>query len=281
MLRRRRVDVTFPADCLCTRHIAMNAQDLASRLSGRCRRTLANRFSRRMVAMNSPTPLISFTFDDAPKTAFDAGARILSSYGIKATFFVSLGLLGSETEVGTIASIDDLVEAVGDGNELGCHTFDHLDAWETPTAEFIDSIVKNGQALDRILPGTTFSSFAYPKSGARLSLKRRLEEHFTVCRGGGQVPNIGMTDLNLAKACFLDRRTNIDTSFVKQLIGHNASARGWLILATHDVTDNPSPYGCTPEFFEEVVVHAVRSGALLLPVAEACQRLVASVRATA
>ena len=37
-------------------------------------------------------------------------------------------------------------------------------------------------------------------------------------------------------------------------------------MATHDVDDNPSPYGCTPGFFEEIVRYAVNSGAVILPV---------------
>ena len=50
-------------------------------------------------------------------------------------------------------------------------------------------------------------------------------------------------------------------------------AKGWLILATHDVCDNPSPYGCTAQFFETVVQHAVQSGARVLPVVSALEAL--------
>jgi hypothetical protein len=49
----------------------------------------------------------------------------------------------------------------------------------------------------------------------------------------------------------------------------NARDRGWLILATHDVSDAPTAYGCTPEFFEAALKYAVDSGAKILPVSEA------------
>src|SRR5215510_7801861 len=175
---------------------------LLSRITGKCRRTMANQFCRRMVAIKTSVPIISFTFDDAPRTAFETGGDILRAHGAKATFFVSLGLLGAATEVGTIASPDDLARAVQDGNELGCHTFDHLDAWHTPTERFMESVVENKQALDSMLPGAIFRTFAYPKSGATLSLKFYLEKHFICCRGGGRTANVGMADLNLLKACF-------------------------------------------------------------------------------
>jgi peptidoglycan/xylan/chitin deacetylase (PgdA/CDA1 family) len=260
----------------CAENEIMYMSNLLSRIPGKYRRTLAYRFCRRMAAIKTSVPIISFTFDDAPKTAFTLGGDILRAYGARATFFVSLGLLGSQTEVGTIASPDDLLHAVKEGNELGCHTYDHLDTWQTNTEEFIESVVKNREALDRILPGKCFKTFAYPISEPRPAVKCRLEKYFICCRGGGQTPNVGVADLNLLKAYFLDRRNKIDTNAVKKVIDYNSSCRGWLIFATHDVTDNPSPYGCTPNLFTEVVEHAVRSGALLLPVRQACEKVLAA-----
>jgi peptidoglycan/xylan/chitin deacetylase (PgdA/CDA1 family) len=251
----------------------MYMSNLLPRIMGKYRRTLAERFCRRMLAIETSVPIISFTFDDAPRTAFTTGGDILRSHGARATFFVSLGLLGSQTEVGTIGSPDDLLRAVKEGNELGCHTFDHLNTWQTTTDEFIESVKKNKQALDRIIPGKSFRTFAYPISEPKPAVKSRLRRYFICCRGGGQTLNAGMADLNLLKAHFLDRRNKIDINAVRKVIDYNTSCRGWLIFATHDVTDNPSPYGCTPKFFREVVDYAARSGALLLPVGDACEKL--------
>lgn len=251
----------------------MHSNSLLSRIAGKYQRTVAERFSRRMVAIETSVPIISFTFDDAPRTAFATAGDILKAHGARATFFVSLGLLGLETEVGNIASRDDLLHAIVDGDELGCHTFDHWDTWQTATEKFIESVVRNKEALDRILPGKGFRTLAYPISDPRPALKSRLEKYFICCRGGGQIPNVGMADLNLLKAFFLDRRNKIDINLVRKLVDYNTSCRGWLIFATHDVTDRPSLYGCTPKFFGEVVEYAARSGALLLPVGKACDKL--------
>jgi peptidoglycan/xylan/chitin deacetylase (PgdA/CDA1 family) len=248
-------------------------RSLLSRVAGKYRRTLANRLYRRRIAIKTSVPIISFTFDDAPTTAFTTGGEILTSFGAKATFYVSLGLLGSQIDVGTIASPDHLLQAVEEGNEIGCHTFDHLDTWQTTTEEFIGSVVKNRQALGRVLPGTEFKTFAYPINEPRPAVKSRLEKYFMCCRGGGQVPNIGIADLNLLRGYFLDRRKGIDINDVRMVIDYNASCKGWLIFATHDVTNNPSPYGCTIKLLRDVVEYSARSGALLLPVREACEKL--------
>ena len=67
-----------------------------------------------MAAIETTIPIVSFTFDDAPTTAFVTAGNILGSQGGRATFYVSLGLLGSRTEVGAIASPEVLVGAVKD-----------------------------------------------------------------------------------------------------------------------------------------------------------------------
>ena len=254
----------------------MQMPNLISRARGKVRRVLADQFERRLVRMRTCYPIISFTFDDAPKTAFDTGGQILQQYGARATYFVSLGMLDTDTEVGRIGSTSDVLTAVSEGHELGCHTFDHLDGWETSTAAFMASVARNAESLDQILPGAKFSAFAYPKSGAKLSLKRALGSSFPCSRGGGQATNEEIVDLNLLKAVFIDRRTGVDFEFISKMVDYNAARRGWLIFVTHDVADDPSPFGCTPKFLETVVACAARSGAKLLPVGEACARFYSS-----
>jgi hypothetical protein len=133
---------------------------------------------------------------------------------------------------------------------------------------FEDSIIKNKLALDELVPGAAFSSFAYPISGPRPGTKRRVERYFICCRGGGQTFNAGATDLNLLKAYFLEKSRDNPTS-VKEVINQNSRARGWLIFATHDISETPTPYGCTPSFFEHIVKCSLDSGARILPVAQA------------
>jgi len=254
----------------------MQSPGLIARARGKVRRLLAAKLGRRIAPIRSPVAIISFTFDDAPKSAFDVGGAILKDYGARATYFMSLGLLGTETEVGKIASASDLASAVEDGSELGCHTFDHLDAWHTPSSVFMDSVARNQEALHRLLPGARFTTFAYPKSGAKLSIKAALGKIFACCRGGGQTANLYSTDLNLLNACFLDRRTGVSPEFIRRLVDYTAWERGWLILATHDVAADPSPFGCTPKFLKEVVQYASRSGAILLPLGAAFATLISS-----
>ena len=44
---------------------------------------------------------------------------------------------------------------------------------------------------------------------------------------------------------------------------------GWLILFTHDVSEQPSPYGCTPAMLAEALARIVDAGIEILPVKHA------------
>lgn len=244
---------------------------------------------RRPLAIQTAVPLISFTFDDFPQSAFLNAGAILGRYGILGTYYVSLSLAGKQSQMGPMYQTEDLIELSRLGHELGCHTYGHCHSWNTPPEIYEKAILDNQQALKEVLPGTAFQTFSYPFSGPRLPVKQVASRHFLSCRGGGlragrlflrhraggQTFNAGTADLNLLCAFFLEQsRENPEA--VKRLIDQNARNRGWLILATHDVRDTPSRFGCTPAFFEQVVLWSVESGARLLPVVEALKVLKAS-----
>jgi peptidoglycan/xylan/chitin deacetylase (PgdA/CDA1 family) len=163
---------------------------------------------------------------------------------------------------------EDLTKALRDGHELGCHTFAHCDSWQTQPRAFEESILQNRRALSELIPSYHFKSFSYPISSPRPMSKRAAAKYFSSSRGGGQRFNSGIADLNQLSAYYLEKAVG-DVELVKALIDKNKEARGWLVFATHDISAVPSPFGCTPEFFEEVVRHAADSGAQILPMVSA------------
>ena len=250
----------------------MSFRNLWSRIPGYYQRRAASLVYRRPFLIRLQRPLISFTFDDFPRSALLVGGAILNRLGLAGTYYASLGLVGKETESGQIFLPDDLTTLFKEGHELGCHTFSHCDSWETASGTFKDSVIKNRVALSELFPGAEFDSFAYPVSLPRPLTKARIADYFLSCRGGGQTFNVGKIDLNQLSAYFLEKsRDNFQA--VKDLIDRNREACGWLILATHDISCNPTPFGCTPEFFKNVVQYAVSSGARIVPVVEAMELL--------
>ncbi len=209
--------------------------------------------------------MISFTFDDFPCSALLSGGQILKSFDAAGTYYTSLGLLGKDSCSGQICTLEDLKKALDEGHELGCHTFSHCDSWYTKPEKYEQSIIQNRLALQDMVPGARFESFSFPLSSPRPAAKRAASRHFLCCRGGGQTLNAGSVDLNQLSAYFLEKAGG-DIELVKALIDKNTAQRGWLIFATHDVAPDASQYGCIPEFFENVVRYASKSGAKILPV---------------
>ena len=149
--------------------------------------------------------MISFTFDDFPRSALLNAGAILRERGFAGTYYASFGLMGKQAPTGEIFACEDLDELVRQEHELACHTFDHCDSWETDPAEFEASIQRNQRAAVERLSGTKLRSLSYPISWPRPETKRRVATYYECARGGGQTFNAGTTDLNYLKAFFIEQ----------------------------------------------------------------------------
>jgi hypothetical protein len=250
----------------------MNANALWAHAQAACGRRAAKWFGRRPFVMPEGPAIVSFTFDDFPRSALINGGAILERFGLAGTYYTSLGLADQTTVCGKMFSLEELGHLLCLGHELGCHTFDHYPAWTTPPAEFEASVKRNAAALQKHVPGAKFESHSYPISNPRPETKRRVSRHLGCCRGGGQTFNHGTIDLNYVSGFFLEQSRD-DIAAIKRVITDNKAAGGWLIFATHEICDNPSRFGCLPGFFRQVVQLVLDSGADVLPVAKALQVL--------
>jgi hypothetical protein len=218
--------------------------------------------------MRSSRPLIAFTFDDFPRSALLTAGRILEDHRVFGTYYTSLGLMAQTAPTGEMFTCDDLSAVLQRGHELGCHTFGHCHAYDTPAGVFEDSILENRRVLRTLAPEAEFKTLSYPISCPRPGTKRRCARHFLGCRAGGQTFNTGIVDLDHLKAFFIEQSRDHPEA-IKAMIDANGRAGGWLIFATHDVCENPTRYGCPPALFTEIVRYSVRSGARVLPVSAA------------
>ncbi len=255
----------------------MTMLDAITRTRHRYRRFRSRYASRRMIDLRPPAPIVSFTFDDFPHSAWVAGGAILARHGALGTFYASLGLLDQESDSGEgrLLSAPDVHALLAAGHELGCHTCTHGHAWDTAPSAYERSLLANRTALAALAPGARMLTHAYPISGPRPATKRVVARHFRCARGGGQTLNRGPTDANNLNAFFLEQAHG-DAAPVQALIARNARESGWLIFATHDVRPSPGRYGCTPAFLDIVVQAAAASGARLMPVAAAWEHLAAT-----
>ena len=129
-------------------------------LKGKLRRRFARLTHRRPVRLNLTRPTISFTFDDIPASAGQAGASALEAQGARGTFYVCAGLFGQEGHMGRFADASEISDLIRRGHEVAGHTFDHLDCHRTPEADLTFDLDANDAALRGL--GAAPIHFAYP-----------------------------------------------------------------------------------------------------------------------
>jgi peptidoglycan/xylan/chitin deacetylase (PgdA/CDA1 family) len=233
---------------------------------------------RNLHTLKNKVPLISFTFDDFPKSAALKGADILKRYNVQGTYYISLGILGQRSPVGEICDIETIKNLITEKHEIGSHTYDHISAYQYPVDDYEKSILTNEKFYkDTFLTSVGFQNFSYPLGNVTTGTKRITEKYFRTSRTVYRGINIGKVDLNMLKAYpICGNVQNLPT--LKTVIDHNIKKNGWLIFYTHDVSENPSPYGCTPEYLEKVVKYSVESGAELVTVTQACDYIAAPLK---
>lgn len=232
-----------------------NGDSMLGSFSTRLAHKLGRWVRSRPAVLARPGGVVSFTFDDFPKSALAAGGAILEQYQARGTYYAALGLAGSEGDMGPLFTPADLRAAHERGHELACHTYSHLDCSRAATAAVLDDIDANAVAFASLLDGFAPENFAYPFGALSLGAKRAVAPRFATCRSVVGGINQGPVDLaDLRGTRIYDE--GFDAAGLCRLIDDNAAAGGWLIFYTHDVAATPSRYGCTPEQFEAIVAHA-------------------------
>lgn len=239
---------------------------LRSQIAHARRKALAT-LARRDVLLPCDRPLITFTFDDFPRTALTAGGAILQDSGVRGTYYAAPGLIDTQNHLGEHFRQDDLRNLLAAGHELATHTYSHVSARKLGFDSYVQEVEKGYQTLAGI-PGLDVTrQFSYPFGDITLRVKKALGPKMQSCRGVYPGLNGLRVDLNLLRANRLCGGT-AGLSAVQALIDENSRAKSWLIFYTHDVRPNPSPYGCTPDLLESVVRASVTSGARIGTVAE-------------
>lgn len=105
---------------------------------------------------SSRSTIVSLTFDDGWASQYESARPILELHGMRGTFFVNSGLVGSEGRV----TWEELDEMASEGHEIGGHTIDHLDLTALDRTEAHRQVAEDRSRL--LEHGFTVRNFAYP-----------------------------------------------------------------------------------------------------------------------
>jgi len=220
--------------------------------------------------LRNETPMVSFTFDDVPKSAATIGAAILEEHGATGTYYVIGSQVGTSSPLWDMIDGEEIVALHRKGHEIACHTFSHKRACDLDTPTLSAEIDRNQRYLRSLDSSIQIENFAYPFGYGSFVRKRQLKTVFKSCRGIVPGVNSGSVDLQFLRAMpLIDRR--IDRDGIERAFDEAQSNNGWLIFYTHDVADEPSPYGCSPRLLRQALEAASRRKIPVLNMAEALQ----------
>jgi peptidoglycan/xylan/chitin deacetylase (PgdA/CDA1 family) len=235
---------------------------------------------RRPVSLGETPPMVTFTFDDFPRSAYDTAGATLRVFGGHGTYYAAPGWMDSGPPSGGRYRTADLPGLLRDGHELGSHTYSHVSCRSLSTAAYAAEIAKGHDALQRLVGDAASSNFAFPFGAVTPAVKKAAARQCTSCRGTIGGCNGPVADLNFLRA---NRLYSGSVAFphIQALIAGAARPGRWLIFYTHDVSDRPSPFGCTPQYFEDTVRCAVDAGMRIVTVGHALAAISAAISAAA
>ena len=233
---------------------------------------VSNRLARHLCAtpfrLRNKSPMVSFTFDDAPISAATTGAAMLEEYGARGTFYVAGGLADTWSGNWTAVGAEHITGLHRRGHEIACHTFSHARTSDLTAAAMADEIEKNRRYLLALDPSIRIENFAYPYGTGSVWRKSQLGKAFRSSRGILPGVNSGTVDLQYLRATPLIER-QIDRVDIERAFDEALAKNGWLIFYSHDVAAEPSPYGCSPSLLRHALEMASRRKIRNLSIADA------------
>jgi peptidoglycan/xylan/chitin deacetylase (PgdA/CDA1 family) len=215
-------------------------------------RKAAKHYPSKTFRMQNRMPLVSFTFDDTPDSAYINGAAILDAHAIHGTFYIAAGICGTQDTHWRLIAPEQVRALHDSGHEIGCHTFSHVNVETLDAADMDEECRKNHNLLRRFCGDIQLSNFCYPYGGVVLTRKLQLQKRYDTCRGTFEGINSGTIDLGLLKVIELYDRT-LTPEKLQHVLRETCDRNGWLIFYTHDVADPPTFMGCSPALLRSTV----------------------------
>jgi peptidoglycan/xylan/chitin deacetylase (PgdA/CDA1 family) len=233
---------------------------------------VARQFRSKPFTMNNRMPLVSFTFDDCPESAFTNGAAILTDHGILGTYYIASGISNTDDTYWHVINPEQIRALHEQGHEIGCHTYSHLNVENLSAAQVDEECRTNHNLLRRLCGDIQLTNFCYPFGGISLTTKLYLQKRFDSCRGKIEGINVGTIDLALLKVVELYDRT-LTPDKLQNLLREVCDRNGWLIFYSHDVADIPTFMGCSPAFFRSTIETVQSMGLTCVSVREGLRHI--------
>lgn len=226
---------------------------------------MVGHFPRRTIDLTPDRPIVSFTFDDAPQSAADNGARLVEQAGGRATFYLSGRLMRDGSPDDVMIDERQARELAARGHEIGCHSFAHRKLGGFARGELQADLRANDAVLRRADGREDPRNFAVPFTMATPGTQAELRSRYLTSRGGWPGVNRAATDPHFLKAVEL-REERLTQPHVTDTLNAIKDVPGWLIFFAHDISDQPGMFGCSTSGFARLVEMVADTGCQMLTV---------------
>lgn len=231
-------------------------RDLGRTAFARAQTAAARHLHKRRANPIETRAMIALSFDDVPASTASVGMSILASFDASATFFVSGACAGDAS--GRWMGPDTLRQAAESGHEIGCHGYAHADYQTLSVQAMRDDLDRNAQFFAaHWLPPAQVFAFPFGRTGPRA--KALCARRFHACRGVQPSATPGAVDLALIPSQALYAHALSETDIAKK-VADLAESGGFLSVYSHDVSDQPGRYDCTPGQLATLLSEAARHG---------------------
>lgn len=242
----------------------------------RAKMAMLNFYTEKPIISKLESPVVSFSFDDFPKSAATIGAKIMQDAGIAATYY----LTGSNCQKNfeNIAQFDaEDVERLHDaGHEIACHSYAHPRLRGRTQSEIDADLSQNLVFAQKLLgPDFQFQSFAYPYGEFDAFSRKIMGKKFQTARGVYRGVNKGVMDFANLKTVPLEKR-RYSKQYLDKYIEEAIRANGWIIFFTHDVAEDCTQYGSTPAILLETIETVQAANIEILTVKKAARKIMAA-----
>ncbi|MEN9390397.1 MAG: hypothetical protein RLZZ283_497 [Candidatus Parcubacteria bacterium] len=215
--------------------------------------TLDNASLTALPANPFPEGMITFVFDDAPKSVYENARAILNAANIKATHPAITNFVGTTGYM----TWTNLATLKSEGNEIDSHTRTHPDLTTLTPAQLTSEVV--GSFTDLVAHGTTPTTFVYPLGGVSDTVKAAVKNAgYKAARGSYFGLNTPSTD----RYALFDQHVESDTTIeeVQSWIDQAKRDKRWLILELHEQKENGGQYSNTPAMLQSIVNYVKSTG---------------------
>ena len=199
---------------------------------------------------------IAFTFDDSSIEEWYNHRALFKEYDIRATFFITRPHLLDSNQINKLKILE------ADGHEIACHGYQHKNATEYQTEDYINQEIKPAlQKLQEL--GFNVTSFAYPFGASTPELDSALLNYFKTVRKAtynylnttiDQYPEIyaNKSNFRIVNSMGIDYNYGISLKSFEKGIKKALKNNEILIVYAHSIDASNNDYSIDPEYLEKI-----------------------------